>query len=233
MLLVEFLLAYGTCKQFYHRYEVYFSIKKDLSKDEMDELLLHEDFPLRKPFEELCKTLGGEPVHELPTRGAPNKRRKLNPKYEPSVVLAFDEVHTLANGSPWSRFGEMRRAVRGLLAFSLFTLFLSTSGTLFGITPAPGRDFSSRMLLEGEVMMPFCELGFDQLAQILDFGKTVKLSQVTSDEHLISYGRPLCVLNVHCVRHLILPQIPSGIPIWTTGKYIPLCSPEAAGWHSI
>ena len=135
--------------------------------------------------------------------------------------------------SPWSRFGEMRRAVRGLLAFSLFTLFLSTSGTLFGITPAPGRDFSSRMLLEGEVMMPFCELGFDQLAQILDFGKMVKLSQVTSDEHLISYGRPLCVLNVHCVRHLILPQIPSGIPIWTTGKYIPLCSPEAAGWHSI
>ena len=48
------------------------------------------------------------------------------------------------------------------------------------------------MALEGNVMLPCCELGFDQLARRLDFSKaTVLLSTVTSLDHLVSYGRPL------------------------------------------
>ena len=48
------------------------------------------------------------------------------------------------------------------------------------------------MLHKGEVMLPLCELCFDVFANRLDFGKTVSFLQVTSEEHLTSYGRPLC-----------------------------------------
>ena len=185
---------------------MYFGSETYSSKDQLDQMLFNTAFPLRKPFEELCKALGDESVPELSAE-PPSKRKKLNPKDEyPLVVLAFDEVHSLAKkeetqgfGS-WSRFGEMCRAIRGFLRSKLFTVFLSTSGTLFGITPAPAHDVSARMLHHAEVMLPFCELGFDEFAQCLDFHETVKLSHIASDEHLTSYGRPLCVLNAHSVR---------------------------------
>ena len=60
------------------------------------------------------------------------------------------------------------------------------------------------MLHKGEVMLPLCELCFDVFANRLDFGKTVSFLQVTSEEHLTSYGRPLCVLNVHSVRFQLI-----------------------------
>ena len=206
MLLVEFLLAYGRCKDIYRAYLVYFLSEKRQLKGDVDEMLLAKAFPLRKPFEELCKSLGDKPVPGLPEEQPP-KKRKPNAKSQafehPFVILTFDEVHTLAkpeDSGSWSRLGEMRRAIRGLSTSSLFTLFLSTSSALFGITPVPGRDASARMFLQGEVMLPFCELGFDKFVKYLDFRDTVKLSQVTSEEHLISYGRPLCVLNAQCIR---------------------------------
>ena len=200
MLLVEFLLAYGTCKGFYPQHSAYFSAETRPFNDGLNQILLNDAFPLRKPFEELCKALESAPDH------LPNKRRKPHPKSRasehPLVVLAFDEVHTLTkpedNGS-WSRFGEMRRAIRGLRTLSLFTLFLSTSVTLFGTIPTPVPDVSARMLIESDDILPFCELGFDMFAKHLDFGKPVTLSHVTSEEHLTSYGRPLCVLNDHPV----------------------------------
>ena len=202
-LLAEFLLAYGMCKGFYPQYSAFFSAEKRPLDNGLNQMLLYDVFPLCKPFEELCKALGNESVPGQ----LPNKRRKLHPKSRasehPLVILAFDEVHTLTkpedNGS-WSRFGEMRRAIRGLRTLSLFTLFLSTSVTLFGTTPTTqGRDVSARMLLERDDILPFCELGFDMFAKRLDFGKPVTLSRVTSEEHLTSYGRPLCVLNGHPV----------------------------------
>jgi len=192
---VESPLAYGTRKGFYLKYSVYFPSEKCPSEDDIDQMLLDTAFPLRKPFEELCKALGDESVPELPAEEPPNKRTRSNPKSQasehPLVVLAFDEAHTLTeprDEGSWSRFGEMRRAIRGLRTLSLFTLFLSTSSSLFGNTPATGLDVSARMLREGEVISPFCELGFDMFALPLDLRKTVKLSQVTSEEHLTSYG---------------------------------------------
>jgi len=195
---VELLLAYGTCKGFYPEYSVYFPSEKSPSEAIVDQMLLDTAFPLRKAFKELCKALGDELVPELSAEQPTKKRRTSNPKSQaskhPLVVLAFDEAHTLTEpqgkGS-WSCFGEMRRAIRGLHTLSFFTLFISTSGTLFGITPT---------LLEGEVMLPFCEVGFDMFAQYVDFRETVKLSQITSEEHLTSYGRPLSVLNAYSVR---------------------------------
>ena len=147
MLHVEFLPAYRTCKDIHTRYSVHFPDIRP-SDDSVDKMLLNKDFPLLEPFKALCKALGHESesqteeLAEDSNEGPSSKRRKLNPQY-PLVVLAFDEVYTLAktedNGT-WSRFIEMRRAIRGLRTFPLFTLFLSTSGTLFGITPSPGRD---------------------------------------------------------------------------------------------
>jgi len=192
MLLVEFLLAYATCKGSYTLYSQCFPLGNRPSEKHVDRALLNEDVPLNKPFEELCKALGDESVPEQP----PKKRTKLNTKSEtlkhPKVDLAFDEVYILTkprgNGS-WSRFGEIPRAIRGLLSQPMFTLFLSASGTLFGIgAPAPGRDISTRMFREWEVMMPFCELGFDKFAKHLDFCKPIKLTQITSDGHLTLYG---------------------------------------------
>jgi len=204
---VELLLAYGTCKGFYPEYSVYFPSEKSPSEAIVDQMLLDTAFPLRKAFKELCKSLGDEIVPELSAEQPMKKRRTSNPKSQaskhPLVVLAFDEAHTLTepqDKDSWSCFGEMRRAIRGLHTLSFFTLFISTSGTLFGITPTTGHNISARMLLEGEVMLPFCEVGFDMFAKYVDFRETVKLSQITSEEHLTSYGRPLSVLNAYSVR---------------------------------
>ena len=197
-LYVEFLLAYRTCKGFYPEYSAYFPSEKSLSEAIVDQMLLDTAFPLRKAFKELCKALGDELVPELSAEQPTKKRRTSNSKSQaskhPLVVLAFDEAHTLTepqDKDSWSCFGEMRRAIRGLHTLSFFTLFISTSDTLFGITPT---------LLEGEeVMLPFCEVGFDMFAKYVDFRETVKLSQITSEEHLTSYGRPLSVLNAYSV----------------------------------
>jgi len=192
--LVGFLLTYETCKRCHSMYSKWFhswSPPESILDDRFNSA-----FPLRKPFEELCKALEDESVPELPAQEPPNKRRRSSPESQasehPLVVLAFDEAHTLTeprDKGSWSCLGEMRRAIRGLSFGSpLFTLFLSSSGAMFRGTPPVGQ------------VMPFCELGFDTFANRLDFNKTVKLSQVTSEEHLTSYGRPLCVLNTHSVR---------------------------------
>ncbi|KAF8438648.1 hypothetical protein L210DRAFT_2278101 [Boletus edulis BED1] len=62
---------------------------------------------------------------------------------------------------------------------------------MFSITPTPSRDPSTRMASTGYVSPPFYELGFDQLAFRISFSQTVTLSQITSQERLASYGRPL------------------------------------------
>lgn len=130
-LLFGFPLACGTCKGFYPEYSKYFPSDECLSKEVVDQKLRewptqwkfsvkqrNAAFPLCKLFEELCKVLGDESVPELPAEEPPNKRRKLNPK-SPLVILAFDEIHTLAkpeDNNSWSSFGEIRRAIRGLTA---------------------------------------------------------------------------------------------------------------------
>jgi hypothetical protein len=163
-----------------------------------DQLILHS-FPLRSAFQTLLQAL----ENQLLDVGKVVKQPKLNSKpKDPFVVLAFDEVHALKKASDddsWSCFGEICCAIRGLKNESVFTLFLSTSGTLFSITPNPQCDISTKMVQTGDVVMPFYELGFDQLAVGVDFSKMVTLSQVTSGEHFASYGRPLYVQNTYIV----------------------------------
>lgn len=177
----------------------YFSAveKGSPSHNHMDELLSAANFPLRVAFQTLLDALHVD------------KYRSSNCPY---VVLAFDEAHTVTNvissdNNQWSHFGEIRRAIRGLLNQPLFTLFLSTSGALFSTTPSPDHNMSGRMMSIGDVMLPFYELGFDQLAKCLDPSSQITLQQVTSEAHLTSYGRPLCALNVSSVHLLLTSSI--------------------------
>ncbi|KAF8138816.1 hypothetical protein EV363DRAFT_1445610 [Boletus edulis] len=147
-----------------------------------DEKLISPDFPLRHVFQELCKVHG--------------QRSELSkPHSIPYVVLAFDEVHCLTGltyetDHKWSRFGELRRAIRGLSGEPIFTVFLSTSAAMFSVTPTPTCDSLGRMLTSA-VIPPFFDLGFDQLALPVDFSRRVMLSEIASEEHFVSYGRPL------------------------------------------
>jgi hypothetical protein len=152
-----------------------------------DRLILHS-FPLHSAFQTLLQAL----ENQLLDVGKAAKRPKLNSEQKnPFVVLAFDKVHALKKASDddsWSCFGKIRHAIRGLKNESVFTLFLSTSGTLFSITTTPQRDISTRMVQMGDIVMPFYELGFDQLVVGIDFSKMVTLSQVISGKHFALYG---------------------------------------------
>ncbi|KAF8554213.1 hypothetical protein OG21DRAFT_1484826 [Imleria badia] len=163
------------------------------SHDRIDEKLSSENFPLCAAFRTLVKALGQQ---SLESPKSPKRQKKDTKVDDPFVVLAFDEVHTLTklveppagSDNQWSRFIELRRAIRGLKKESLFALFLSTSGTLYSISATTSSD---GMIHTENFMLPFCELGFDQFALRINFSRLVLLSRVTSVEHLTSYGRPL------------------------------------------
>ena len=98
--------------------------------------------------------------------------------YPPAIILSFDEAHTLTEVSTddvdglWSRFSELRRALRVIHSFPCFSVFLSTTGKVQQFTPDALHDMSTR-LQEGllSLIAPFCELGFDQLAEKAISGK--------------------------------------------------------------
>ncbi|KAF8326793.1 uncharacterized protein EI90DRAFT_3069045 [Cantharellus anzutake] len=123
---------------------------------------------------------------------------KINPgwlraQHTPILSLAFDEAHTLApsnTGGGWSAFTSMRRALRGLRSFPIWSLFLSTTGKSDQFSPPPSLDPSSR-ILQGELsaVNPFSALGFDHMA--MKFREGMTLDDVTELPYRLSLGRPL------------------------------------------
>jgi hypothetical protein len=117
--------------------------------------------------------------------------------YPPAIILSFDEAHTLTEASTddvdglWSRFSELRRALRVIHSFPCFSVFLSTTGKVQQFTPDALHDISFR-LQEGllSLIPPFCELGFDQLAEKAIGGKAT-LEYVSSLSFMAKLGRPL------------------------------------------
>jgi hypothetical protein len=118
-------------------------------------------------------------------------------EYPPAIILSFDEAHSLTaikkhevDGS-WSNFSELRRALRAIQLYPCFSVFLSTTGKVHQFTPDASNDPSNR-LQEGvlQSITPFCELGFDQLAEKVRIGKTT-LEAVSSPEFIAKLGRPL------------------------------------------
>jgi hypothetical protein len=116
---------------------------------------------------------------------------------DPLVTLAFDEAHTLTDrmidkSSTWSHFSVIRHVLRGLHLFSLFSLFLSTTGKITQFTSSNHEDVSKR-IVEGTLFLiqPFTDIGFDTLARKIKLGVT--LAEVINDLHMAHLGRPLYV----------------------------------------
>ena len=75
------------------------------------------------------------------------------------------------------------------LGRSHFSHFSFQPPELCSPSPLPQRmiHMSIRMSDSGDVILPFLDLGFNQLAIYVDFSKTVKLSQVSSEQQLVSF----------------------------------------------
>jgi hypothetical protein len=97
------------------------------------------------------------------------------------------------NGIQWSQLSALRRALRAIRLFPVWSLFLSTAGKLEQFAPAPVLDDSNR-IVEGRltILTPFSALGFDLLAEeVLSYNGSCALSHVSSLTYKLSLGRPL------------------------------------------
>jgi hypothetical protein len=117
--------------------------------------------------------------------------------YPPALIISFDEAHPLAKTEKddidglWSRFSELRRALRVIHSYPCFSVFLSTTGKISLFMPSPKNEISNRLqtgLLS--LIAPFCELGFDQFAEKVITGQTT-LEEVSSLKFMALLGRPL------------------------------------------
>jgi hypothetical protein len=115
--------------------------------------------------------------------------------YPPALIFSFDEAHALAEVEvkpeipPWSRFYEFRRALRVIQSYPCFSVFLATTGKVNQFMPNPGD--SSRVQQElMKLITPFCELGYDQLAEKVVSDKTT-LDDISSLKVMASLSRPL------------------------------------------
>jgi hypothetical protein len=116
--------------------------------------------------------------------------------YDPAVILSFDETHSLTvieedMDGHWSKFSELRRAIQIAHLYPCFSVFLSTISKFQQYTPGLSSNASSR-IQEGKLhlLSPFCELGFDQLAEKARSGETT-LEDVSSLKFMARLGRPL------------------------------------------
>ena len=113
----------------------------------------------------------------------------------PQIVLAFDESHALAEMKydELPLFFYLRRTLRALQGYPVFSLFLSTMSKISNFTPPILTDPSNR-IADGtlSIIPPFTELGFDQLANRLAEDK-YSIEDVSTLEFMVRFGRPLYV----------------------------------------
>jgi hypothetical protein len=118
---------------------------------------------------------------------------------EPLVILEFDEAHTMAAWpkdpeADWSNFSELRRTLRSLKSLSLFSLFLSNTGKINQFVPSPRMDRSTRIMRRLLLLFPpFTDLGFDQLAKKVALDGRLKIDDITSDNFIAHFGRPMYI----------------------------------------
>jgi hypothetical protein len=122
------------------------------------------------------------------------------------VILEFDEAHTMTERpsdpeSDWTNFSELRRALRYLQTLSLFSLFLSTTGKINQFVPSPQNEYSSRIIRRLlRLFQPFTDLGFDQLSQKVSIDGRLTIDDITSDDFIAHFGRPMYVLSVQTLN---------------------------------
>jgi hypothetical protein len=131
---------------------------------------------------------------EFLSPGLEGVERRTHP---PLVILAFDEAHVLSakkhqsNTGYFSKFSELQCALRALNKLPIFSVFLSTNGSIQNITLWAGLDSSCRVQKSELVLLPpFTELGFDQMVgQISDGALTIE--DVSATSFMVRFGRPL------------------------------------------
>lgn len=114
----------------------------------------------------------------------------------PHVVLCWDESHSLVEpvrNAKWTRFSQLRCALRTLLHASFISIFLSTAGKFHYFSPSPEYDPSARLMYEELRMLPpITEVSFDQFAEKVDCVKEVwPLERIASTHQIAHLGRAL------------------------------------------
>jgi hypothetical protein len=113
----------------------------------------------------------------------------------PHVVLCWDESHSLVEpvlNARWTRFSQLRRALRTILHVSFISIFLSTAGKFHYFSPSPECDPSARLMHEELRMLPpITEVSFDQFAEKVDFVEEWPLARIASTHHIAHLGRAL------------------------------------------
>ena len=113
------------------------------------------------------------------------------------VTLAFDECHRLASpqaGRSWSALSELRHALRLIILYPVFTIFLSTSGKLRFLSPNLSMHPSSRLSRRQlSLLPPLYQCPFDLVSKEHKFSTEPiwNLAHVASTEHIAHLGRPL------------------------------------------
>jgi hypothetical protein len=114
----------------------------------------------------------------------------------PLVILAFDESQILTNNPKdrkWTLFSELRRSLREIVDWPIFSLYLSTAGSFHLFSPDIKSDHSSRVTNAALLPLdPISEISFDDLAFPAQEG-TVSLDRVIQMDWMSHLGRPLCV----------------------------------------
>jgi hypothetical protein len=114
----------------------------------------------------------------------------------PLVILAFDESHILTEFPQrchWTLFSKLCHALQVIGKRPIFSLFLSTSGSIFRFSPEIKSDLSSQVIQDGlRPLDPITEISFDDIVYPAK-EDTVSLSQVTTTDWISHLGRPLCV----------------------------------------
>ena len=116
----------------------------------------------------------------------------------PSLIFAFDEAHVLTEkrfdwAKPETMFSELQKALRSIGDLDVFSLFLSNTGDVSQFGGETVSDLSSRFRIHKKPLPPpFTNMGFDQFTRdALSKHKSPTLSQVSSIDTMVSFGRPL------------------------------------------
>jgi hypothetical protein len=162
------------------------------------------NFPPAQTLQDLIEVFNGG-RQDSPTPRHQTRLSGRTPKDGPLIILAFDEAHTLTdikmtNSTQWSIFSKLQHALRALTRFSLFSLFMSTTGEISQFTSAPTEDASARILTGKLVLIePFTDLGFDTLARKISLAPPPDLENLTTNAHIGHLGHPLCVSSASSI----------------------------------
>ena len=157
-----------------------------------------EDSPLISAAGRLRKSVVALCLDDLMTDKSERWQTEYNRPGAPLILLVCDEAHTISaictdeQSGSWSHFSELRRALRSLERNPLFAIFLSTTGKLDQFEGGQTGETSLRVekqLLR--VANPFYDFCYNLFSSPISADSSHILVDLTKDEHIVKYGRPL------------------------------------------